>query len=293
MTAYGTRIFSDIDFGLDLTQQTEVRDEVHLKASPPDNLVSAIRCGFPLYRAHGRKVYLYSDRLFDGVEAGQPWQYEVKGVASFYWKSGASVIYYVLHEEGSAALLGFWFVHLLLPLFLTLENRYSIFHGGAVVVEGKAVMFAAPSMGGKSTMTDYFIRKGHTLLSDDKIVTFMDEGKLMAAGSHPYHRPYRKFEDLGYRVSNFVREFKPLHAVYLLEKAEADDPVTIEELSGFEKFHALLPHYLFAFPFLKKARMVYLSKAVNSIRIFRVKRPWDMTRIDEVYRIIKAHSKNL
>jgi hypothetical protein len=217
----------------------------------------------------------------------------VKGVVSFYWRGGEGTVYYVLHEEGTVALLGFWFVHLLLPLFLTLEGKYDFFHGGSVEIEGKAVVFCAPSMGGKSTMTDYFIQQGHPLISDDKIPTFVSGGRLMLAAAHPYHRPYRKFEELGYRVEHFSTHFLPLHALYVMERAAPDAPVSIEEIQGFKKFDAMLPHYLYAFPFLKKQRMAYLAQMLNQVRVFNVKRPWNLSQLGEVYAALCEHSRTL
>ena len=161
-----------------------------------------------MYWAHGQEWFiLYSDREFNGSEVGQPWCYEVQDVVTFYWVSGERTIYYELNEEGDANLLSFWFIHLLLPLYMTLENMYDFLHAGAVEVDGKPIFFIAPSMGGKSTMTDYFIKQGHTLVSDDKVPTFIQDEKFIAVGSHPYHRPYRKFEELGYRVEKFTTEF--------------------------------------------------------------------------------------
>jgi len=283
------RIWSDIDFGLALHHETKVYGDLLLKASPPSDLLGAIGCGFPLYLAHGRKVYLYSDREFDGVETGQPWCYEVQDVVRFYWYSGTSTIYYRLEKKGSATLLGFWFIHLFLPLYFTLENRYQMFHGGAVTVEDISVMFMATSMGGKSTLTDYFIQKGHTLISDDKIPTFLEENRMMLVGAHPYHRPYRQFEDLGYRVSQFIAYKTPLSVCYLLERADKEAAVEIEEVKGFEKFYKVLPHYLFSLPFLQKQRMYYLSQSLKNVEVFVVKIPWSLERLDEVYRSLTTH----
>ena len=72
MTLYGTKIKSDIDFPQDLSQNTETRYEVELSSKLPEKLENAITCGLPFYYAHGRNVNLYSDREFDGSEAGQP-----------------------------------------------------------------------------------------------------------------------------------------------------------------------------------------------------------------------------
>ncbi len=290
MIVYGTKIKSDISLPLDLSHETEIRYEVELSSKLPEKLQDAITCGFPLYCAHGRKVYLYSDRLFNGSEAGQPWCYEVKDVVRFYWIGEERTIYYKLDKEGDADLLGFWFIHLLLPLYMTLENMYDFLHAGAVEVEGKPTFFIAPSMGGKSTMTDYFINQGHPLISDDKVPTFIADGKFMAVGSHPYHRPYRKFEELGYRVEKFTSEFKPIHTFYELEGVEGDADITIEEIKGFAKFDALLPNYLYMFSYLKPKRLKYLSSMLNSIKVFHVQVPWDRERLNEVYSKICEHT---
>lgn len=293
MTVYGTKIKSDIDFPLDLSHETETRYEVELSSRIPIELQESIRCGFYLYGAHGRYVYLYSDREFDGSDTGQPWCYEVEDVVTFYWLGGERTIYYKLGEQGDAELLGFWFIHLFLPLYMTLENMYDFLHAGAVEVEGKPIFFIAPSMGGKSTMTDYFIKQGHPLISDDKVPTFISDGEFMAVGSHPYHRPYRKFEELGYRVEGFIQNFKPIHAFYQLEAVGADAEIRIEEIKGFEKFDTLLPNYLYMFSYLQPKRLKYLSSMLNAIKVYRVLVPQDMDRLHTVYKKIYTHSHYL
>ncbi|MEA3491098.1 MAG: hypothetical protein U9R27_04285 [Campylobacterota bacterium] len=292
MRLYGTQIESDIDFELDFSHETEVRYRVELSSELPSRLKKSITCGFILYHAHGRSVYLYSDRTFDGSDIGQPWCYEVKGVVRFYWVGGERRIYYQLEREGEAGLLGFWFAHLLLPLYMTLEKMYDFLHAGAVEVDGKPIFFIAPSMGGKSTMTDYFIGQGHPLISDDKVATFIQDGRFMAVASHPYHRPYRKFEELGYRVEEFAKNFKPIHIFYQLEGVDGDAEITIEEIKGFAKFDTLLPNYLYMFSWLKPERLRYLSGMLNSVMVFHVRVPWGMERLGEVYAAICDHSRS-
>ena len=293
MIVYGTKIKSDIDFPLDLFHETETRYEVELSSKVPVNLKKLITCGFPLYWSHGRKVYMYSNREFDGNEVDQPWCYEVQDIVTFYWVGGERTIYYELGEKGDANLLSFWFIHLLLPLYMTLENMYDFLHAGAVEVNAKPIFFIAPSMGGKSTMTDYFIKQGHSLISDDKVPTFIQDGKFMAVGSHPYHRPYRKFEELGYRGEKLTTMFKPIHAFYELEGVESDADISIEEIKGFAKFDALLPNYLYMVSWLKPERLKYLSKMLNSIKVFHIQVPWDMERLGEIHDIICEHSKKM
>ncbi|MHC3994485.1 hypothetical protein ACXWTF_06610 [Thiomicrolovo sp. ZZH C-3] len=291
MIVYGTQIDSDIVFPLTLPESGEVKYTVRLASDLPEGLRQSITCGFPIYYAHGRNVYLYSDRLFDGSDYGQPWCYEVKDVVTFYWVGGERTLYYELQACGSAALLAFWFIHLVLPLYFTLEEMYDFFHAGAVEIDGKPILFIAPSMGGKSTLTDYFIRQGHTLISDDKVATFIESGHFIAVGAHPYHRPYRKFEELGYHVTDFMTDFSPISAFYVLEKADAGAAVMIEEIKGFHKFEALLPNYLFLFSFLKAKRLKYLSTLLNQVRVYTITVPHDLDRLSEVHNAICTHRR--
>lgn len=289
MIIYGTKIHCDIPLPFDLPNDLFFRCEVSLSSDVPQELKNAITCGQKFYHAHGRNVYLYSDRPFGESTVGQPWCYEVENVLRFYWRGGGQTIYYALNTLGTPTLLGFWFIHLLMPLYLTFEKRYDFLHAGAVEIDGRPVLFIAPTRGGKSTLTDYFVRKGHTLVSDDKVATFMENGRFTAVGSHPYHRPYRKFEELGYRVERFAGNPNPIHAFFVLSAADADAEVGIEEVRGFEKFDALLPNYLYTFSHLKPKRLRYLSEMLNGIRLYRVDVPWDLERLDEVHNAIRTH----
>jgi len=293
MKVYGTQINSDIVLPLDLPTDTATRGVIDLIAHAPDELIQSVGHASPFYFAHGRDVYLHSDCEHNQFKAGQTWCYEVKGVVRFYWLGGEPVIYYELDEKGTIELLAFWFIHLMLPLYFTLEDKYDFLHAGAVEVDGKPILFIAPSMGGKSTMTDYFIRQGHTLISDDKVATFSEDGQFMLTGSHPYHRPYRKYEDLGYRVDHFIKIFKPIHTIYMLEAADAEADIDISEVVGYKKFDALMPNYLFMFSHLKSQRLAYLAAMLNQIRLFQVTVPWEMERLGDVHDVITKNAKGL
>ena len=215
----------------------------------------------------------------------------MRGVVSFSWTGSDASIYYQLHEQGRQDLLVFWFVHIFLPLHLTLEHGYDFIHCAAVEIDEQPVLFIAPSTGGKSTLGDYFLKQGHSLLSDDKAATFWHGGKFYAAPSHPHHRPFREFEVLGYAVDNFATRAKPIHAFYLLERGEPDSEVKISEVTGFRKFEQLLPNYLYSFRFLQKQRLVWLARLADQSLVFRVRRPWNLDRQHEVYEAICSHSR--
>ena len=293
MVIYGAKIQSNITFPFVYSKEVEYKYIINLLHSKNTSIYSKITCGFKLYESHGRNVYLYSDREFESTKLGQPWCYEVEDIVTFYWIGGTSTIYFEPGKKGNTYLIGFWFLHLLLPLYMTFEKMYDFLHAGAVEVEGKPILFIALSMGGKSTLTDYFLQKGNTLISDDKVATFIDNKKFMTIGSLPYHRPYRRFEDLGYYAEKFMTKSKPIHAMYELSRSEPDASVKIEEIKGYEKFDTLLPNYLYVFPWLKKERFKYLSQLLNNVRVFRITVPWDMQRLEEVYKAICTHTDSL
>jgi len=293
MFVYGTKINCDIEFPLDFPKNQSSRYQLNLSSPPPYDLIHSITCGLPLYRSHGREVYLYSNQVINGSTKNQPMCYEVKNVLRFYWRGNDRNIYYSLDQYGNAKLLGFWFVHLFLPLYFTFENMYEFLHGGAVKVDGKSIIFLAPSMGGKSTITDFFIKKDTTLISDDKIPTFIQNNQFMVAGSHPYHRPYRKFEELGFHTGNFLTSPSKIHIFYSLKRESPDGKIHIKEINGFQKFNTLLPNYLLMFDFHKEKRLNYLTRMLNQTPVYQLQIPWNIERLEEVYHIICTHCLNI
>ena len=245
----------------------------------------------PFNNTHGRELCLHTDRELARSASGQPWCLEVKDVVRFAWEGADPVIYYQLQEEGTQPLLVFWFVHIFLPLHLTLERGWDFIHGAAVEVDEQPIMFIAPSMGGKSTLADYFLKQGHPMLSDDKVATFLQEGHYYAVPSHPHHRPFRQFEVLGHPVEHFAAQARPIHAFYVLAQAEPDAEIEISEVTGFRKFEELLPNYLFSFSFLQEQRLRWLAQLADQSLVYRMSRPWDLGRMHETYEAICAHTK--
>jgi len=259
-------------------------------AVPP--LPESLAETMPLYATHGRELYLRTDREAARSATGQPWHLEVQGVASFSWTGGEPVIYYQLGDKGNRGLLVFWFVHIFLPLYLTLERGYDFIHAAAVELDEQPILFIAPSTGGKSTLGDYFLRQGHPMLSDDKVATFLEHGRYYAVPSHPHHRPFRQFEVLGNPIEHFARQARPIHAFYVLDQAGPDAGIEITEVTGFRKFEQLLPNYLFSFHFLQEQRLRWLAQLADQSLVYRVSRPWNLQRMHETYAAICAHARN-
>ena len=294
MILYGCKVQSDFSFPLKLPERGEYRDEILLRKGLPADLLESIRCGRHLYDTHGRRVFFYTDRPLDTPVPGQPYCYEAENVARFYWRHGERSVYYERLAEGDADRFAFWFIHLFQPLYMTFEELSISFHSGAVEVDGDAIAFIAPSMGGKSTMTDVFLRQGHSLITDDILPVRREGDRVTCAPSFPYHRPFRAPETLGYPTDNYRTDFRRLKALYILEKGDPESRTVIEALHGFRKFEALKELGLvYTFRFMTLTHNRLLGELLNRVNAFRVTRPWDISRIDEVYREIRKHAERL
>jgi len=242
---------------------------------------------FPLIGAwipiSGGKIRYHSTILFENADTRLSWALEIKDVVTLIWDAKERKILYIKGDKYTPTQLRYWIFHTFFPIVLELERTYRILHVGSVEIGGKPILFSAFSFGGKSTMTDYFIQKGHTMLSDDSLGIEKRGEEYYAVASYPFHRPYREVETLGYHVENFATEPKLLHAVYLLEKSAPDATVEIVELKGIEKFKAFHYSNFINFSFMKQERFEFFSEMAKYVPVYKVVVPWDLERIEEVY----------
>jgi len=237
----------------------------------------------------GREACYAAEKPYHECKDGCQWGVDVKDLVRFVWRCEERTIEYVPHKLYTPELLQFWVLHTIIPMMLSLDKTYNILHVGAVEVKGKPILFSAESFGGKSTMTDYFLKQGHTLISDDTLGVYEEEGTFMVVASYPFHRPYREAESLGYKVTDVMKERKPLKAVYLLEKAEPDVEIIIEEVKGIAKYRAFHFSTFINFDFLKSQHFKMIGKMANTVPVYKVSVPWDLERLSEVRRKIVEH----
>ncbi len=231
----------------------------------------------------GQKARYYSVVPFMEADRTFSWALEISEVLTLVWDATVRKIFYLKGDRYTPERLRFWILHTFFPLVLELERSYRILHVGSVEIEGRPVLFSAFSYGGKSTLTDYFIRQGHTLLSDDSLAIEKQDDAYYAISSYPFHRPFRKLETLGYFVTDFAIEPKPLHAVFLLEKSDPDASVVVTEIKGIEKFKAFHYSAFINFDFMKEERFEFFMEMARYVPVYKVKVPWDLNRLHEVY----------
>jgi len=238
-----------------------------------------------------REVYLLSKFSIDSNDTTQEYVFNIKNLLSFKWGKKSNTIFYKFHAIKENRLLKYWTLHTLLPLYFTIENIYYFLHAGAIEIGNKPILFVADSYGGKSTMTEFFMKKGHTMLSDDKVATYRKDEKVYATPSYSYHRPYRNTEDLGYQVENFAIKPRPICSIYNLIKSESTSKIDISKVTGVEKFKALKYSTDVEMDIHKNSRFSSLANIANKIDVYNITIPWDKTRLDEVYETIIEHTK--
>lgn len=238
-----------------------------------------------------REVSITSNKSFKNLQENQNIYFHIKDVISFYVKLKTNKIYFKYHKYGTDELLKYWLYHTFLPILLTIENEYYYIHAGAVELEGKPILFIANSFGGKSTLTDFFIKKNHTMISDDKVATYIENDQVFGVPSYPYHRPYRKVEDLGIFIENFAKENKPISKIYNLIKSEKDEKIAINEITGIKKFMALRYATDIDLQVNKESRFDMLSNIANKVKVYDITIPWDLDRLEEVYQTIIEHNE--
>ena len=287
--AYGAAISTDLDLSDFLPEGKDAPLSLVVSEGSGSAEFAPTGQAFVLGTGHGRELQIHTDRELSLSEQGQPWCFEVGEVARFRWLGGSSRITFERLSKGIDHRLAFWLIHIFLPLYFTLEGRYEFIHASSVDIGDHTVLFTAPSHGGKSTLTDYFVQQGHALVSDDKVGTYREGDRYFAVPSHPGRRPFRKFEELGHHTEHFSPGRRTIHALYNLYAVEPAADVQIEKIRGHQGFTQVLPNYLFNFRFLQARRLQYLGAMLGVVPVFRVAVPWDLDRLADVYRAICTH----
>jgi hypothetical protein len=239
---------------------------------------------------------------------------DVPGVARFWVREGTVII--VEPASGVAArdvrlfLLGSAFGALLhqrglLPL-----------HANAVEVDGAGVAFMGTSGSGKSTLAAWFHDRGIRVLADDVCAIHFDhDGEpivfpglprlrlwidaIRRSGRAPddFSRSYvgdaallEKF-DVPMALSGNDQSAVRLGAIYLLDRGEA---LSIERLEGVAAADAVIANtYRGAYLSAIDRREDHWRSAIRLVQaapVFRLTRPWDLARLDEVGTAMLDHT---
>ena len=285
------QIQEDENFPLSFNTKHTPIERISVCKAPGEMDIESFSIVTKWYDMSGQKARYCANAPFATADGDFSWALDIQGVMTLLWNPSEQTIYYVPKEGYNKERLRFWVYHTFFPMVLELMRRYTVLHVGAVEVEGVPILFSAPSFGGKSTMVDYFVKAGHTLYSDDALAIERSDSEYLAVASYPYHRPYRKPEELGYRVEAFGAIPKNVGALYLLDKQTASDEIKITELKGIEKYKAFHHSIFIEFSFRKQERFRFFSEMARHIPVFKISYPHDMERLADVYCKIVTHVK--
>jgi len=299
MIFYGTKIISDLALHCAYSRNSSPRNSVKLLSANESkfenllkhNLLHLILSNYELNNFRWQDG-LYA-KAFDGEVKNKLWIFGSRETVQFSWIGHTREIYYKIGEKGDIKLLTYLFVHSFLPFYFSMENLYHMFHGASVMIGRKPVLFLAPSKGGKSTLNNYFVEKGHSLISDDKVATYMQNGNLYLYGSHPCRRLERVEETLGIETKNYIPGPLRIDTIYVLKKNEENKDIVIKKAKFFEKTQEIFQAYLYKFPHLRKERTAFISKIIDNIKVCRIRRPWGKEYLEDTYRAICYHVKML
>lgn len=237
---------------------------------------------------HGRSLILSSDAELDVRRVGQSWMIAIDKVAAFGWRSGEASISYKTFKDWTAARASFWFAHIVLPFYLALEGDAQFLHASALEWNNHAILFTAPSFGGKSTIAKYLYDQGFIWMSDDKVGIRFRNDRFLASPSLPFSRPFRESESLGTPVERFSRQPRELGAVFRLRTSDAFEAVSTTRLDGFRKYESLWDSDFFGFYSRRQVRFEWLARLADRVPVFELKCPWGLDRLQEVAEVIEG-----
>lgn len=276
---------------LSLNQSTtEIVPSIYVREKP-NNIISQIfTYKSSVFKMSKRSVYYHINQKISSSNL-ESLGLEVENVLSLIWQKSSQSIRYIKGKHYSPKLLEFWIYHTFFPIILSLEREYKVLHVGGVTLKEKAVLFSAFSFGGKSTLTAYFLKKGHEILGDDTVAIAKINHIYKAIASYPYYRPYRETETLGDTIENFLQSPIPLQAIYHLKSVDKNANVSIRTLYRNEKFQVLHHTFFIDFDFLKKEYFTFVGNISKEISVYEISIPWDLTRLEEVYQAIITHNR--
>lgn len=230
-------------------------------------------------------------------------------VATYYVRNGEEVV--VEPVSGAPALDVR--SYLMGSIFAALCHQRGLLplHASAVATDAGAIAFLGPSGTGKSSMAAFLGRRGHRIVADD--ICLIDpaaprEGRVVpvapwlklwsttleALGEASTGLPRIFSDDDKYRVP-LDQDASPiaLAQLILLERGEDATQPILERLTPVQALHALLDHtyqaWLVRATGQTEAYFRRCGRALEGVRVMRLRRPWGFDAMDETLSLLQQH----
>ena len=246
----------------------------------------------PLITLHGKTIRLSSDLplSFPISSKKRCWKLEVGNEFLFDWRNISNKVRaWYFTSEPDLFKLAFWLLHTIIPVYLILKGTSLFLHAAAIEFDKKAILFLAPSQGGKSTLADIFVQRGHRLLSDDKIRLHLTGSRCLAFPSYPYLRRSRKNENLGDFTESFSNEPLYVSTFYELNFVNPQNKCEIIPLSGLHKFEVFKRSYLYQPVSISIKEGELLMHLAKHYKLYQIKLPKNVKKLSAVYNTIVSH----
>jgi hypothetical protein len=186
-------------------------------------------------------------------------------------------------------------------------------HGNGIVFGAKAVCFVGHSGAGKSTLAAWFHDRRLPLLADDVCVVTEDadgvpwvqpgiprfrlaESALEATGRDPAALAHVFDGSDKYNIVAAGRAAAPvpLSHVYLLQRAEPHEALTIRRLGGVQAVNALVANTYrgaYARPLGRTAEhLAQCLRLAQRIGVYEARRPWSLAQLDASGAALERHA---
>jgi hypothetical protein len=183
-----------------------------------------------------------------------------------------------------------------------------VLHGGAVNIQGQAVIITGDSGAGKSSLTNALYQRGYDLITDDLSVIEVSNPSVMIP-SYPKQKLWRdsvnvlghsieelitidnKDDKYYLHVDRFELDKVPVGWVVYLDVNEDDELITTE-LNGIEKLEVLLYH-TYRSEMIKDLGLVQqhfhlCSKLLENIKVIMISRPEGRYTLDQQIHYIET-----
>jgi hypothetical protein len=288
-SAYGVRLNSDLALpGLPPPRGDERTTVVARLEKPQLGREGGEVCADAEFQVHGRPLSLHVNGDLE-----VRWQ----DVCSFRISIRDALIRCERGRAGRDEDVQEWLLHYALPLLLVSEGHLQLLHGSAVQIGRQAVGFLAPSGGGKTTLAEYFLQRGHGFFTDEKLGVVARRQRVLAVPSTPFYR--RGEANARWRaVTNFATSPAPLTALYVLVPADATATPAVTPVSAGEAAFVLTQRCEFQLPRSVRARLRLPSFPLTcfqactalaaAVRVCRLVVPRDRMRLSDVYDAVVA-----
>lgn len=290
--AYGECLESTFDLGAFLPPSRDAEPSLSLRQGrvqvPGASLEEVLTLD-----VHGRRVRGLRDTAMENFSASQRWIVEVGETGHFSWRDGQPDLTVDVLPGVSKERMVFWFLHIVLPFYLSRNRPLLFLHAGAVALRDCAIALAAPSGTGKSSLVSACLARDLKLVTDDKLAIRLSGETALALPSHPHCRDYRALEDLGRRTRSFAGEALPLAALFMVARDSTLREPLLESVTGGDRFRAALPALLYHFSADAVTPARQLARLVDQVPVYSLTVPDDARQIDAVVDRLVAESASL